>query len=155
MIQAILAALLTVAAHAAAPAFDQGVDVKAVLRQAAEAPAPAKVMPAWDQHKYWLEGCKDVAMAPGVSASERFTLHSTEIVESCDFDPRGGMRCRPGFGMTRSRSTQLRLAGRPADAPAETFKVCLNGPELYVAIIPGPTRYDVSVGAEAITLTAK
>jgi hypothetical protein len=135
--------------------FDQGVDVKGIMRQAAlEGPAAvgAKGFP---RHLYWIRGCEDKTLPPGVNETGKFRLSSTEIVEECDYGfPGGG--CRTTFGWTRTvNDVRLILKGRPASNPAETFTVCLDGGALGVWIMRTPTNYGVSVSGSDVILTAR
>jgi hypothetical protein len=134
--------------------FDQGIDVKAVMREAGleRQAAAAKGFP---RHLYWIQGCEDKTLPPGVNETAKFRLSSTEVVEDCDYGfPGGG--CRTTFGWTRTLpDVRLVLKGRPAGNPAETFTVCLTGNDLGVLIMQTPTRYGVSVSGSDVVLTAK
>lgn len=134
--------------------FDQGVDVKAVMKEAGlERQAPATK--GFPRHLYWIQGCADKTLPPGVNETGKFRLSSTEVVEDCEIGfPGGG--CRTTFGWTRTiPDVRLVLKGRPAGNSAETFTVCLNGDDLGVWIMQTPTRYDQSVSGSDLILTAR
>jgi len=135
---AALAVAFAAASASAAPVdFDRGVDVGAALKAAAQQPAPPPVKAQWTQHKGWMGDCKDVTVAPGQTRSEALPLTSVELVDDCDFQPQGGMRCFPGFGATVRKTVSLVFASRPASAPEERFRVCLDGYDAYVEYMSG------------------
>lgn len=140
ILAALLAFALSSPCAAASIDFDRGVDASAVLKAAAQQPAPPPVRAQWSQHKGWLSECKDVEVPPGRDRSETLPLTSVELTEECDFQPQGGLRCFPSFGATVRKDARLLFVDRPHPTPTERFRVCLDGYELYVEYMSG--RYE-------------
>ena len=132
MRQLIIAVAVLAAFPAAAESgvdFDRGFSVRAVMELLKASPVQnvpvANASPK--RTVRWLAGYKDVVMQPGQMVSEFFTLASTEIVEDCTFDPRGGMQCREGFGRTSRATVRIVISNRPQVPGPETFTVMLDG----------------------------
>lgn len=114
--------------------FDRGISVRAVT-ELIKASAVQNVSVANASPKRtvrWLPGYKDVVLQPGQTASEPFTLASTEIVENCTFDPRNGMQCRESFGRTNRETLRIVIQNRPQVPGPETFRVMLDGYSVFL-----------------------
>lgn len=149
------ALMLASSLFAAPVAFDQAVDVKAVMREAGVNPDHLHKA-GFGRHLYWLSSCEKKTLQPGQTQAGPFKLHSVEMVEECDIVmPGGGMNCRRTFGQSVYRpNVRLVLNNRPANE-VETFEVCLTGPQLHVPLIVSPARYEISVSGSDVVLTAK
>lgn len=129
------AALAASGARAAAFVdFNAGVSIPGLIQGMKEGPQPAS--PASSTPKRvvrWLGGVERIELPPGRDSHGPFDLSATAIVEECEFDPRGGMRCRETFGHTvREKGLRLVIRNRGRVNGSERFQVVLEGRQLWV-----------------------
>jgi hypothetical protein len=147
-----IAALLFAAAAAPALAspqvsFDQGVDVSAIVSQTKAAVRKDKAQTPFHAMRYDMD-CASVAFgANDKPVSDRVWLRSQEWETRCTpvGDPRhgGGQNCWEQPGMSWSQGVQITLQGRGQVLPWErdVFRVCMNGPWVYVDPILTTHKY--------------
>jgi hypothetical protein len=151
MLAALLFAVAALPVFAAGDAsFDQGVDVSALAAQAKTAAAHDKTAvtaQAWGGQRYDVECAAVTFGANDKPVSDRVWLRSQEWVTECApvGDPRrgGGQQCWERPGMSWNEPIQITLQNRPALLPWErdSFRVCLQGPWVYVDTIEAAYDY--------------
>ncbi len=133
--------------------FDQGIDVKAFLKeaksQAAEKKLAADHVSARPLYRRTERDCARFTFGPNdAPVSEAVWLRSTEWIEECyPSGPNGGQHCHERPGFTYRERVQITLRDRQPLLPWEfdRFEVCLDGP--WLDIYDRETAYDYKLVA--------
>ncbi len=128
--------------------FDQGIDISAIFKTVEVAARRDRtvVRPEVSTSRRNERDCVNFTFRPDDPLkSEAVWLRSTEWVEDCTYDPRGGRRCHERPGFTYRERVQITLQSRGEMFPWEydSFDVCLDGP--YLDIYERVTSHDFSI----------